>query len=170
VLGLVAAACFGVDQRLYDEIAGPAAGLGWRLAVTLTPTAERWLKVTGEFDRIAELTDLPVRSTSRLPGEPRPHPDPEAFLFAPASAGSTARLALGISDNQALTALCEAVGDPAVQVVVCPQLSAQQAAHPAWPRHLETLQGAGVVVRRLRSDQPWTGVLDALHVPTTREP
>jgi hypothetical protein len=136
----------------------------------LTPTAERWLKVSGEFDRIAGLTDLPVRSTSRLPGERRPHPDPEAFLFAPASAGSTAKLALGLSDNQALTALCEAVGDPAVQVVVCPQLSDPQAAHPAWPRHLETLRSAGVVVRRIAPDQPWTGVLDALHVRTTREP
>ncbi|MET0237395.1 MAG: flavoprotein [Kibdelosporangium sp.] len=168
-MGLVAAACFGVDQRLCDEIARPAVERGWRLAVTLTPTAERWLQVSGEFDRIAALTDLPVRSTSRLPGEPRPHPDPEAFLFAPASAGSTAKLALGLSDNQALTVLCEAVGAPAVQVVVCPQLSDLQAAHPAWPRHLETLRGAGVVVGRLRTDQPWTGVLDALQVPGARE-
>ncbi|MBP2330111.1 hypothetical protein JOF56_010496 [Kibdelosporangium banguiense] len=138
--------------------------------MTLTPTAERWLKASGEFDRVAALTDLPVRSTSRLPGEPRPHPDPEAFLFAPASAGSTAKLALGLADNQALTALCEVVGDPTVRVVVCPQLSEQQARHPAWPRHLETLASVGVIVRRIMPDQPWTGALDALHVPTTPEP
>jgi hypothetical protein len=135
---------------------------GWRLAVTLTPHAERWLKVSGEFDRLAELTDLPVRSTARLPGEPRPHPDPGVFLFVPASAGSTAKLALGLSDNQALNALCEAVGDPAVQVTVCPQLSPAQAGHPAWPGHLATLRKAGVLIRPVGPGQPWTSVLDTL--------
>ena len=165
VLGLVAAACYGVDQRLCDEIAGPAVERGWRLAVTLTPAAERWLRASGEFDRLTGLTDLPVRSTSRLPGEPRPHPDPAAFLFAPASAGSTAKLALGVSDNQAITALCEAVGSPDVHVVVCPQLSPAQEGHPAWPGHLATLRSAGVLIRPFGPGQPWTSVLDTLPEP-----
>jgi hypothetical protein len=170
VLGLVVSACYGVDERLCAEIARPATERGWRLAVTLTPTAERWLRASGEFDRLAALTDLPVRSTGRLPGEPRPHPDPAHFLFVPASANSTAKLALGLADNQALTVLCEAVGAPDVQVVVCPQLSDAQAAHPAWPGHLATLSGAGVRIRPVRPDRPWTSVLDALHTPTRPEP
>jgi hypothetical protein len=136
----------------------------------LTPTAERWLKATDEYDRLTALTDLPVRSTSRLPGEPRPHPDPGTFLFVPASANSVAKLALGLADNQALTVLCEVVGAPHVQVVVCPQLSREQAGHPAWPGHLATLRDAGVRVEPVVPDQPWTGVLDALRVPGPGEP
>lgn len=169
-MGLVAAACYGVDQRLHDEIARPAADRGWRLAITLTPTAELWLRASGEFDRLAACTDLPVRSQSRLPGEPRPHPDPDAFLFVPASAGSTAKLALGIADNQALTVLCEALGNPRVHVSVCPQLSREQALHPAWAGHVATLRGAGAVVTPVSSGQPWTAVLDALPMAGTDRP
>nr|WP_225953597.1 flavoprotein [Kibdelosporangium phytohabitans] len=169
-MGLVAAACYGVDRRLHDEIARPAAERGWRLAITLTPTAERWLRESGEFDRLAALTDLPVRSQSRLPGQARPHPDPSAFLFVPASASSTAKLALGIADNQALTVLCEALGNPRVHVSVCPQLSPEQLRHPAWPGHLATLRGAGAVVTPVSPDQPWTSVLDALPVTGTDRP
>ncbi len=157
-----------MDRRLCDEIALPAAERGWRLAITLTPTAERWLAETGELDRLAALTDLPVRSTSRLPAEPRPHPDPGHFLFAPASANSAAKLALGIADNQALTVLCEALG--AARVVLGAQLSDAQARHPAWPGHIRTLRDAGVTVTRLAADQPWTSVLDALHAPVVGEP
>jgi hypothetical protein len=148
---------------LSDKIARPAVERGWRLAVTLTPAAHRWLTATGELRRLASLTDLPVRSTSRLPGEPRPHPDPACFLFAPASANSVAKLALGLADNQALTALCEAVGDPAVPVVVCPQVTGGHAGHPAWPGHLATLRGAGVRIEQLELDRSWTTVLDAVH-------
>ncbi|TCO48990.1 flavoprotein [Actinocrispum wychmicini] len=162
-------ACYGVDRRLCAEIAGPAAERGWRLAVTVTPTAERWLRASGEFERLTALTDLPVRSEPRLPGEPRPHPDPGHFLFVPASANSVAKLALGLADNQALTVLCEAVGGPP-QVVVCPQLSAEQIRHPAWSGHLRTLRGADVRIEPLAPDQPWTSVLDALDTSTVGEP
>ncbi|MFB9302708.1 flavoprotein [Kibdelosporangium philippinense] len=167
---MVAAACFGVDRRLHDEIALPAVERGWQVAITLTPTAERWLKASGEYDRLAELADLPVRSESRLPGEPRPHPDPGTFLFVPASASSTAKLALGIADNQALTVLCEALGDPKVHVSVCPRLSEAQAGHPAWPGHLATLRAAGALVTPVSPDQPWTTLLDALPVAGTHRP
>jgi phosphopantothenoylcysteine synthetase/decarboxylase len=87
----------------------------------------------------------------------------------PATANSTAKLALGIADNQALTVLCEAVGGTP-QVVVCPQLSDDQARHPAWAGHVRTLRDAGVHVELLEPDRTWTSVLDALHTPTRREP
>lgn len=76
---------------------------GWRVAVTLTPTAGRWLRMSGEADRLEELTGLPVRDEPRLPGEPRPHPKVDCYVVAPASANSVAKLATGIADNQALT-------------------------------------------------------------------
>ncbi|MFD1151980.1 flavoprotein [Saccharothrix hoggarensis] len=143
VLGLVAASAGGVERWLVDGLARPLADRGWRLAVTLTPTAGRWLEPL--LPALAATTDLPVRWTSRLPTEPKPHPVPDAFAFAPATANSLAKLALGIADNQALTVLCEAVGRRA-PVVVLPQVSDDQAAHPAFPGHLDVLRSAGVVL------------------------
>lgn len=161
VLGLVASACGGLDQRLCEDLAEPAARRGWRLAVTLTPAAHRWLAASGELERLQRLTDLPVRAASRLPSDPRPHPDPDRFLFAPASANSVAKLALGIADNQALTVLCEALGN-GLPMVVAPQANGGHGGHPAWPGHLATLRAAGVKVLPLRPDLPWTAVVDAL--------
>lgn len=158
-LGLVASACGGVETRLAAELAEPAAARGWRLAITLTPTAAHWFAETGGLARLQATTDLDVRSTSRLPGEPRPHPDPAAFVFAPASAGSVAKLALGLADNQALTVLGDAVG--VVPMVVGPLVRPTRPAHPAWQGHLDALTGAGVDVRPL-DDRPWTPLLDRL--------
>jgi phosphopantothenoylcysteine synthetase/decarboxylase len=143
-----------VEHWLVDDLARPLAGRGWRLAVTLTPTAARWLEPRSAA--LAATTDLPVRWTSRLPTEPKPHPVPDAFVFAPATANSVAKLALGIADNQALTVLCEALGRR-TPMVVLPQVSEDQAAHPAWRGHLAVLRSAGVV---LASDR--TSVSDEL--------
>ena len=167
VLGLVASSCGGLDTRFRAELAAPAAGRGWRLAVTLTPVAYRWLDAAGELGELATLTDLEVRSESRLPGEPRPHPDPAVFLFAPASANSVAKLALGIADNQALTVLGDALGDPGVTIVIGYQVSDTRFRHPAWGRHLDTLAGAGVRVRRLEAGEPWSRMLDVLPASTS---
>ncbi|SFB21723.1 Flavoprotein [Amycolatopsis marina] len=162
VLGLVVSSCGGVESRLCGELAAPAVRRGWRLAVTLTPTAAAWLTHTGELDRLRALTDLEVRSESRLPGQPRPHPDPEVFLFAPASAGSVAKLALGVADNQAMTVLGESLGVPGVSIVVGYQVRDTRTGHPAWQGHLDALTSAGVRPHRLRPGVPWTEVLDQL--------
>ncbi|GAA5166644.1 flavoprotein [Amycolatopsis dongchuanensis] len=160
VLGLVASSCGGLDTRFRTELAEPAAARGWRLAITLTPTAARWLTHTGELARLQELTDLEVRSESRLPGQPRPHPDPEVFLFAPASANSVAKLALGIADNQALTVLGDVLGDPRVTVAVAHRVSPARLRHPAWRAHTEALTSAGVQLSHL--SEPWSTALTAL--------
>ncbi|NKQ53709.1 flavoprotein [Amycolatopsis sp. K13G38] len=159
-LGLVASSCGGLDTRFRAEIAEPAAARGWRLAITLTPTAARWLAAADEIGKLAALTDLEVRSESRLPGEPRPHPDPDVFLFAPASANSVAKLALGIADNQALTVVGDALGDPAVTIVVGYQVRDERSGHPAWQRHLDALSSAGV--RLFRLDESWSTALQGL--------
>ncbi|MBB3050712.1 hypothetical protein FHS23_001735 [Prauserella isguenensis] len=157
-LGLVASACSGVQTRLAAELAEPAAARGWRLAITLTPTAASWFDDRA-LARLQATTDLDVRWTSRTPDVPRPHPDPEAFVFAPAGAGSVAKLALGLADNQALTVLGDAVG--VVPMAVGHRVQPTRPAHPAWQGHLDTLAGAGVRVTGL-GDTPWTGVLDRL--------
>jgi hypothetical protein len=160
LLCLVASGGFGVERRLRPELAEPAVGRGWRLAVTLTPTAAHWLDVTGELAILRALTDLPVRSRARLPGEPSPYGVADAYLFVPATANSIAKLALGIADNQALTQLCEAVGTPGVPVVVRPQAGAAQRAHPAFAGHVAALVAAGVHVSDADPAQPWTPLLD----------
>lgn len=158
VLGLVASSCGGLDTRFVTDLAAPAVERGWRLAITLTPTAALWLQETGKLADLQALTDLPVRSASRLPGQPRPHPDPEVFLFAPASANSVAKLALGIADNQALTVLGDVLGS--ATVVVGYQVLDSRSTHPAWQGHIDTLKSAGVQTHRLQDS--WTEVLDLL--------
>jgi Flavoprotein len=160
VLGLVASSCGGLDTRFRTELAEPAAARGWRLAITLTPTAARWLAGANEIGRVQALTDLPVRSEQRLPWQPRPHPDPGVFIFAPATANSVAKLALGVADNQALTVLGDALGDPAVTIAVGYLVRDARSAHPAWQRHLDALSSAGV--RLVALGGPWTDALDAL--------
>lgn len=143
VLGLVVSAAGGVERWFVDGLARPLADRGWRLAVTFTPTVARWLEP--QVPVLEAMTDLPVRWTSRLPQEPKPHPVPDAFVLAPATANSLAKLALGIADNQALTVVCEALGRRAPMVVL-PQVSDDQAAHPAFEGHLAVLRSAGVVL------------------------
>ncbi|GAA4430350.1 flavoprotein [Actinokineospora soli] len=160
VLGLVSAADGRVERRLRVELAVPAARRGWRLAITFTPTAARWMSAAGETARLQSLTDLPVRWESRLPDEPKPYPIPDAFLFVPATLNSVAKLALGIADNQALTSLAEAIGTPGVPVVIRPQADPAQRAHPRWETHLDTLLACGAHIADGPSTDPWEPLLD----------
>jgi hypothetical protein len=167
LLCLVASSAGGVERRLRPELAEPALARGWRLAVTLTPTAASWLEAAGELARLRELTDLPVRSVGRMPGVPSPYGLADAYLFAPATATSIAKLALGIGDNQAMTQMCEAVG-AGVPVVVHPQAGSAQRAHPAFAGHLDMLRAAGVTIADGPADARWEPLLDLLETPTTR--
>lgn len=162
LLCLVASGCFGVERRLLPELARPAVDRGWRLAVTLTPTAARWLDDNGQLAALQALTDLPVRSVARRPGETSPYGLADCYLFVPASANSIAKLALGIADNQALTQLCEAVGSPGTPVVVRPQAGQPQRAHPAFATHLAALAAAGVHVDDAESTDSWESLLDVV--------
>ena len=107
-VGVVAASAGGVET-LRSGLVQPLINEGHQVAVTLTPTAAAWLDHLGEVQRLEDLTGLPVRSTPRLPHEPKPHPKSDVLVGAPMTANSVAKLALGIADNQALTVLCECV-------------------------------------------------------------
>lgn len=143
VLAVVGSAADGVES-LREGLVLPAIARGWRVAVTLTPTAARWLDARGEIERLGDATGLPVRDRARLPGDPRPHPVADCCVLAPASADTLAKLALGIADNQALTLLAEVLGTPGVPLVAVPAVNAAHTRHPAWPRHLAALREAGV--------------------------
>ncbi|MFE1976631.1 flavoprotein [Streptomyces hygroscopicus] len=180
VLGVVGTGAGGVES-LRTGLVEPAMARGWQVAVTLTPTAGEWLRAIGEVERLEKATGLPVRDTPRLPGEPRPHPQVDCYVVAPASANTVAKLAAGIADNQALTQVCEAIGTIGVPVVVLPRVNAAHARHPAWRGHLAALREADVRLvygpevwplhepREAPSGRelPWTAVLDAVDETVT---
>jgi phosphopantothenoylcysteine synthetase/decarboxylase len=174
ILGLIASAAGGVEN-LRSRLIEPLVSKGWRVAVTLTPTAAEWLRPTGEVDALESLTDLPVRWMPRLPIQPRPHPIMDVCAVVPATANTVAELALGIGDTQALTTVGEAIGNPSTPVIVFPRINTAHARHPAWPSHLQSLREADVhlvygdhiwPLHEPRSEAgrelPWDSILQAI--------
>jgi 3-polyprenyl-4-hydroxybenzoate decarboxylase len=143
VLSLVASAAGGVEL-LREQLVEPLLDQGWRVAITLTPTAAEWLSANGELAKLVDVTGMPVRHAARLPGEVRPHPSPDCIAVVPASANTLAKLALGLADNQALTHVCEAIGEQRVPVVVFPRVNAAHVRQPAWSSHIAALRSVGV--------------------------
>jgi hypothetical protein len=157
VIGLIGSGTGGVET-IRDGFVRPASALGWRVAITLTPTAARWLDDTGERNRLEQATGFPVRSEPRMPDERSPHPPVDCYVIAPASANTFAKLAIGLADNQAASTAVEAIGHGAVPVVVFPRVNAAHVRHPAWRSHVATLQSAGVHI--VQGPDVW-----ALHEP-----
>jgi hypothetical protein len=120
-IGLIACAAGGAETIRADFVE-PAIERGWDVAIT------------GHL----------VRSSPRMPGERSPHPPISCYVVSPATANVVAKLALGISDNQALTTVNEAIGGGVVPVVVFPRVNAAHTRHPAWESHLAALGSAGV--------------------------
>jgi hypothetical protein len=143
VLGLVGSAAGGVEELL-PKLIVPMIEEGWQVAVTLTPTAATWLDATGDIEKIAQVTGLPVRWKPRLPGEESPHPNIDCYAVVPASSNTVAKLALGLADNQALTQVCETIGLGTVPIVVFPRINAAHARQPSWDSHIAALKRAGV--------------------------
>ncbi|MDQ4114991.1 MAG: flavoprotein [Actinomycetota bacterium] len=172
IIGVIACAAGGVED-LCDELVAPLLDAGHQVPVTLTPTAFTWLTANGEAARIEAATGFPVRGPSRLPWEPRTHPAQlDAIVVAPATFNSTAKIALGVADNQALTVVTESL--TTVPVVLFPLINAAHAEHPAWPSHVAALRAAGVNLiegpdvwplhppHQMPSDQalPWGAIID----------
>lgn len=152
VVGLVGCSAGGVEE-IGPKLAQPMIELGWQVAVTLTPTAAEWLMATGEVQRLEALTGWPVRWTARLPGQARPHPPVSCYVVAPATANTVAKLALGIGDDQALTQVCEGIGNRNLEMIVFPRVNAAHARQPAWESHLGALRKVGV--RLIYGEHVW---------------
>jgi hypothetical protein len=141
VVAVVGCAAGGLEDLL-DGLIRPLVEDGHTAPVVVTPTAATWLHDLGHDREIEDLTGLPVRSTPRLPREASPHPAPDVLVAAPMTANSTAKLALGLADNQALTLLCENV---AIRpTIVFPRINAAHARQPGWKGHIDALTSAGV--------------------------
>jgi hypothetical protein len=151
-LGLLVSSAGGAE-RIREGLAVPAIEAGWTVVVTVTPTAAIWLQSLDELDKLEQLTGYMVRVQPRMPGEQSPHPPVDVYAVVPASANTVAKLALGIADNQMLTAACEAIGARDVPVVVFPRINAAHARQPMWPQHIDALRRAGV--RLVYGDDVW---------------
>ncbi|MFJ5531957.1 flavoprotein [Streptomyces sp. NPDC093261] len=139
----------GIAQDVGKLIAA-AQEAGWEVGVIATPLALRFFDTADVEAR----TGRPIRSAWRAPGDPRPFPDPDAVVVAPATFNTVNKWAAGISDTLALGALCEAYG-LGVPIAVLPCVSEALAAHPAYRASLERLGGMGV-----RFGDPYAGETD----------
>lgn len=117
-----------------------AQARGWDPCLVLTPAAAHWLEPG--ISLLTDLTGHPVRSQYRLPGEPDQLPRADAMLVAPATGNTINKLAAGISDTLALGLVNEAIASR-VPIAMLASLGHDQA-HPAFPRSVAALRGAGV--------------------------
>ncbi|MDT0464201.1 flavoprotein [Streptomyces gibsoniae] len=139
----------GVAQDV-GKLVAAALEDGWEVGVIATPLALRFF----DTDDVEARTGHPIRSAWRAPGDPRPFPDPDAVIVAPATFNTVNKWAAGISDTLALGTLCEAYG-LGVPIAVLPCVSEALAAHPAYRASLERLGGMGV-----RFGDPYAGETD----------
>jgi phosphopantothenoylcysteine decarboxylase / phosphopantothenate---cysteine ligase len=150
------------------ELIRLATGAGHAVRVVQTPASRRFVGAAS----FAALTGAPVlvdeweRDPGRgaFPDQPPPDHDPpshlelvrnaDAFLVAPASANTIAKLAHGLADNL-LTSAALAAGGP---LLVAPAMNNHMWEHPATQANLATLRERGVVVV-----EPATGALASKH-------
>ncbi|BCB86991.1 flavoprotein [Phytohabitans suffuscus] len=155
-----------------------AQGRGWGVGVVATPAALAFL----DMPKLEALTGSPVVSEHRRPGESRERSSSEAdaVVVAPATFNTVCKLALGISDTYALSAVAEAIGR-GVPVAVLPFVDAALAGRKPFVAAVESLRSEGVRVL-FGPDQwephppgtgggridafPWAAVLDAAGVWT----
>ena len=138
------------------EMVRLAVKRGHAVRVIQTPASERFVgrasfeAVTGAPVLTGEFEPDPARGA--YPGEPTPERAPishlalveraEAFLIAPATANTLAKLAHGQADNL-LTAAALAADCP---VAVAPAMNSRMYTHPATAANLQLLRARGVTV------------------------
>ncbi|MCN9242180.1 flavoprotein [Streptomyces sp. RY43-2] len=131
--------CAAGVARDVGELIDAALERNWEVGVIATPLALRFF----DTDEVEERTGHPIRSAWRAPGDPRPFPDPDAVIVAPATFNTVNKWAAGIADTLALGTLCEAYG-LGVPIAVLPCVSEALTAHPAYRASVERLSGMGV--------------------------
>ena len=146
------------------ELARLATKDGHGVRVLMTPAATRFVGaasfegIVGSPVLIDEFERDPARGA--FPGDPAPEHDPighlevaanaDAYLVAPASANTVAKLAAGIADSMVTTAFLTFAGPR----LVAPAMNDRMYADAATQANLETLRDRGVVVI-----EPDTGAL-----------
>ncbi|BDH06165.1 flavoprotein [Streptomyces seoulensis] len=159
---LVVVCAAGIASGVGTLIAA-AQERGWEVGVIATPAA-----MNGFFDAAGaeSRTGRPVRSAWRSPADPRPFPQPDAVVVAPATFNTVNKWAAGIADTLAVGTLCEALG-LGVPIAVLPSVGEALAAHPAYQESLTRLRGLGVRFGegRVPGGFAWTRGLELLERP-----
>lgn len=146
----------GIAAYKAVEFARLATSSGHSVRVVMTPSARRFVGVetfegiTGAPVLTSEFEEDPMRG--RFPGDPPGSHDPighlevaeraDAFLVAPASANTVAKLASGQADSMLTTAFL-ACKSPRL---VAPAMNDRMLADPATVANLELLASRGVIV------------------------
>ena len=146
------------------ELARLATRSGHGVRVLMTPSATRFVGaasfegIVGSPVLIDEFERDPARGA--FPGDPAPEHDPighlevaanaDAYLVAPASANTIAKLAAGVADSMVTTAFLAFAGPR----LVAPAMNDRMYADAATQANLETLRERGVIVI-----EPDTGAL-----------
>ena len=154
----------GIAAYKAAELVRLATKAGHAVRVVQTPSSQKFVGAA-TFEGITGapvLTDEFERDPARgaYPGEAAPDHDPishlelvrrcDAYVIAPASANTLAKLAAGLADNL-LTSAALACSAP---VVVAPAMNNAMYEHPATQRNLELLRSRGTTVV-----EPGTGAL-----------
>ncbi|MFJ2023505.1 flavoprotein [Streptomyces sp. NPDC087897] len=144
--------CAAGVARDVDILLAAAQDAGWDVGVVATPQGLGFLDTAAVETR----TGHPIRSAWRSPGGPRPFPDPDAIVVAPATFNTVNKWAAGIADTLALGILCEAYGQ-GVPTAVLPAVNSFLAQHPAYVESLARLRGMGVRISGSTPHTPTSG-------------
>jgi hypothetical protein len=135
--------CAAPPLQYIDRPVREAQAAGWEVCVGLTPTAAEW--IAERVPELEELTEHPIRSTKRRPGEVSTWPPPSVSVIAPATLNTVNAVALGLTPTWLAGHAVEVIGKR-LPLVVMPCVNSAYATHPQFDRSIETLRGAGVRV------------------------
>jgi len=121
------------------DVAGELVAAGWRLHVLVTPAASSWIDAAA----LAVASGQIPRSEYRSPEDPKSREKPAAVIVVPITFNTVGKLAGGIADTLAHSAMCEALGQ-GVPILTVPMVNNKLWGHPAWESNLERLSSAGV--------------------------
>jgi phosphopantothenoylcysteine decarboxylase len=127
------------------DVAAELLRAGWQVRVILTPAAEQWVDASA----LQAVIGAPGQTQLRAPGSPKP-PRSKAIAVVPITFNSVGKLASGIADTLAHSAMAEALGE-GLPFVAVSMVNQYLAGNPAWAQNTKHLTAAGVT---------WVSVVD----------
>ena len=113
--------------------------VGWRVQVVATPAGDQWI----DNDAVERLLSAAVRRQQRTPDQPKSRERADAIVAAPMTFNSVNKLAVGIADTLAHSAMSEALGE-GIPFLAVPMVNQYLAGHPSWDQNVQRLADAGV--------------------------
>ncbi len=157
--------CAAPPAQYVQQFIPMAQAAQWDVCVIATPYATRFI----DSPLLEGLTEHPIRSDYKRPGESDALPKADAIVVVPATFNTINKWLLGITDTLATGLLCEAMGRGTPPIVAVPCLKADLARHPAFSKNIALLREYGVHVlhdpERYPSPKivPWETILDELN-------